>query len=119
MQTAKYYLYRNLHTGTFSIKYKGKVIKHPSQCLMHNVIFKVSVKGQARVRKELRKNVHATVVGTHFTEDIQSGIDLTKYQEIYYNPYKTDTFIDSAGQPIYKADQALCLNNKIYIKKHN
>lgn len=114
---AKFYLYRNLHTQTFSLKYRGKVIKHPSSCIMHNVEFKVSVKGQARVRKEKRKNVHATLAGTHITRENSSAFNLDDYREVYYNPYKTDSFIDYNGHPVHKANEAICFNKKIYIKR--
>lgn len=82
---------------------------------MHNVEFKVSTKGQARVRKEKRKNVHATVAGS-FYDNTNTKFDLKGYSEVYYNPYKTDTFVDKSGNPIYRAEEAICCNNAIYIK---
>ena len=113
---AKYYLYRNLHTGTFSLKHKGIVIKHPKVCLMREVEFKVSEKGRQRVLKEKRKNVHATVAAEYYSVGyIEYNLD--DYEELYYNPYTTDKFIDTKGRPVYRAEEALCANNKIYIKK--
>jgi len=111
--SAKHYLYRNLHTGTFSLKFKGKVIAHPSILIMRDVLFKVSAKGRARVLASKRKNVHATVAGT------PSLLPYTYTQEeVYYNPYKTATFINKAtGIPVLSADLVLCQDNKIYILK--
>jgi len=112
---AKYYLYRNLHTNTFSIKYKGKVISHPKICKMQNTAFNVSEKGRKRVLKEKRKNVHATISAECWLPT--SEHDLQFYNEIFYDPYKMSTFIDHLGNPIYNADEVLCQYNKIYIKK--
>ncbi len=114
---AKYYLYRNLHTGTFSLKHRGRVIKHPTTCLMSVVEFRVSEAGRKRVLKEKRKNVHATVAAQSY-DDKYTEYNLDDYEEIYYNPYKTDKFIDPEGCPVYKAQEVLCTNNKIYIKKN-
>jgi hypothetical protein len=85
---------------------------------MHNAVFKVSIKGQARVRKEKRKNVHAVVAGTHITRENNSAFNLDDYEPVYYNPYKTDTFVDENNQPVYHAQEAICFNNKIYIKRN-
>jgi len=115
---AKYYLYRNLHTGTFSVKYKGVVISHPRSCLLTNVQFKVSKKGQARVRKEKRKNVHATLAA-HKISRINESFDITDYEEVYYNPYKTDTFVFADGTAPSIVYEVVCTDNKIYIKRNN
>jgi len=49
---AKNYLYRNLHTKTFSLKHKGVVIEHPKTIIMSFVDFKVSQTGRNKVLKE-------------------------------------------------------------------
>jgi hypothetical protein len=113
---AKHYIYRNLHTGNFSVKFRGRVVSHLEVCIAKDVEFKVSVKGRERVRKEKRKNVHATIACNSVVNT--SRLDLNNYDEIYYNPYTTDTFIDKEGAPIYRAEEVLCQDNKIYIKKH-
>lgn len=114
-KSAKYYLYRNLHTNSFSIKYRGKVIEHPQYCILKGCEFKVSKSGQARVRREKRKNVHATVAAETWTWATPHNLD--DYEEIYYNPYKTDTFVNKENEPVYNADIVLCQDNKIYLKK--
>ncbi len=85
---------------------------------MQDVIFKVSKKGQDRVRKEKRKNVHATVAGLSWISTQERSLNVLEeeYEEIFYDPYRTDTFVDSENTPIYRADKVLCQNNKIYIK---
>lgn len=108
-----YYLYRNLRTKTFSLKHGGKVIRHPSEILLKEVRFKVSEKGRQRVLKEKRKNVHATVQAK---EIVESSMKLYISEEVYYDPYKTKTFINKrTKEPIYEAELVLASNNKIYI----
>jgi len=112
---AKYYMYRNLHTNTFSIKYKGLVIEHPTIVIMKDVKFKVSENGRQNVLKEKRKNVHATVVANEYK--IVDDINITKLTEVYYNPYTTPTFIiKDTNEPIYKVDIVYGYKNKIYIR---
>lgn len=115
---ARYYVYRNLHTGTFSVKFKNKVIDHPLSIKIENVIFKISKKGQNKVRKEKRKNVHAFITGTNFSysnltiDYIESNF---KNNEIYYNPYTTDTFVFKHNNKIIEiADYVIALNNRIF-----
>jgi hypothetical protein len=128
---AKYYLYRNLHKNMFSIKYKGIVIDRNNFQVMKNVLFNVSKKGQERVRKEKRKNVHATVsgflvslneLGFNKTTTLNDIKEKFGYQiiELYYNPYITDTFqIKDTKKEIEKFDEkngfVLAKDNKIYL----
>ena len=102
-------VYRNLHKGCFSVQHKGRVIAHVSEIALVDVEFRVSQAGRARVLKEGRKNVHAKVWGTITQQKIEK--DLT---EVYYNPYKTETFVvgDTA---IFTATYCLLKNNKVWI----
>ncbi len=113
---AKYYLYRNLHTQNFSIKFRGKVIAHEDCVILKDTEFKVSDIGRDRVRREKRKNVHATVAAKFWSRTTPQNLD--KYSEIFYNPYYTDYFQDENGVRINKAESVLCQNNKIYIRKN-
>lgn len=105
---AKYYVYRNLHTNTFSIRYKGKVIAHPTTILGTNAIFKVNEKGRQKVLTEKRKNVHAFVVLESYS--LVDSTDFTK--EVTYNPYTMSEFTETKPQ-----SQVLLKNNKIFIKE--
>jgi len=128
---AKYYLYRNLHKNMFSIKYKGIVIDRNNFQIMKNVSFNVNKKGQELVRKEKRKNVHATISGFLVSlnelgfnkattlNDIKEKFGY-KIIELYYNPYTTDTFqIKDIKKEIKKFDEKdgfiLAKDNKIYL----
>lgn len=113
---AKYYLYRNLHTNTFSVQHKQKVIDHPVSCIMFDVKFKVSQKGRNKVLKTRQKNVHAKISGTSYST-IPSKQDLRDHIEVFYNPYYTEFFCDASGSEILSAEYAICIDNRIFIKR--
>lgn len=117
MNKAKFYLYRNLHSKTFSIQHKGLVIARPLDVVMHDVSFSISEKGRQRVLFEKQKNVHAKVVAKSY--EIIDSIDEKDLVEIYYNPYKTPFFINTqTNEPIHYVDKVYAKNgNKIYIKR--
>lgn len=112
---AKYYIYRNLHTGGFSVRYKGRVVER-SNCLVGNdVVFKVSESGRQRVLLEKRKNVHAYSVCENCVlapSPSQRMIDMLKI--ITYNPYIAGHFLCN-GKEITKADQILFYDGKCYL----
>jgi len=114
---ALFYFYRNLNKqGHFSLKHRGKVIDHPVAIKMANPIFKVSIPGQNRVRRERRKNVHAMVGADNYHIIESDCVDLSGYREVYYCPYQCDTFIiKSTGEPVFSADEIIGINNKVYI----
>jgi len=114
---ALHYLYRNLNNGKFSLRFKGLVIEHPEALIMHDVVFRVSKKGQARVREKRVKNVHA-LVGAKSVEIVQPGLVNTEgWREVFYCPYQCDSFVFKATQePVYEANQLIGVNNRIFIK---
>jgi hypothetical protein len=104
----KVFVYYNLHRNCWSLKAlegdkKNRVIAHASYVELYDCTPKVSKAGQARVRTEKRKNVHAGVVGTlrvfsrndEFIQDELDTIDSEdpKPLQVTYNPYKYDTFV--------------------------
>jgi hypothetical protein len=101
---AKYYIYRNLHTKTFSVRYKGKVIAHPKLFTAYGVTFKVNQTGRQKVLNERRKNVHAFVVCDHWEETLK-GKRITN--RVFYNPYEGDSFVDRNFSPIFTTKIAL------------
>lgn len=89
-------VYFNLHTHLFSIiamegEYKGKVVAHGNGILIGDKIkFHINKSGQEKVRKIRQRNVHAYVIGVY------KGLTKNKLSKRgYYNPYTTDTFVDS------------------------
>jgi len=102
-------VYFNLHKKLYSIRAcegpnKGRVIAHRHTVTLLDPAFKVSQAGRARVLKERRKNVHATVRGDWFdpAETLASNIKCVRSiietrikkrgREITYNPYQMCSF---------------------------
>jgi hypothetical protein len=96
--------YWNLHKKCFSIRYKGKVIGYSNRVHLTNCKFKVSEAGRQRVLREKRKNVHAVVEGELMpdNEPFYGAIG-----QIYYNPYKYETFEDEFHEPVFQSSNVL------------
>ncbi|WP_052712074.1 hypothetical protein [Domibacillus indicus] len=109
-------VYRNVRKEVFSVL-DGKtrrLIAHSEALVLANVEFKVSRAGQAQVRREKQKNVHAYVIGDYAG---QEGGSLEHYELVYYNPYTTETFVTLENHlPVLKAERCYLVNGKCYIK---
>lgn len=111
MTLAKYYIYRNLNSGTaFSVKHRGKVI-YRGDLSAKDVTFKVSKAGRARCLTQKKRNVHAYAVAETFKPSDQL-IPLSV--EVWYNPYKTDRFM-CQDVPVTNSKTAHFVNGKCYI----
>lgn len=110
-------VYRNLHTGTFSVRdlqgpLKGKVTSHPTLVILDVAKFVVQPAGRDKVRREGRKNVHAFVRGNllgkatnHTPYDVNRN---QEFRQATYNPYVYDTFVDwETGDPVLLADMVV------------
>ena len=66
MLSFKYRLYWNLHKKKWSLQDRqtGRVAHHVTAYTMYDAKFVVRPAGQAKVRREGKKNVHAFAVGT-------------------------------------------------------
>ena len=105
-------VYFNLHKKVFSIKdvKSGLVIGHAPEVALFDCQFKVSEAGRQRVLKEKRKNVHSRIRG-HY---IPYKVECINMRDGYYNPYKTETFVDKEnGTAIHKADLVVLVNKQI------
>ena len=115
------FIHRNLNRPPYySIKAGksgGPVIGYDTDIHLKDVIFKVQRGGQSRVRKEMRKNVHAGVVGK--IKDSGGNYDTSGWTLVTYNPYQHDSFVEyETGRPIYKAKEAILKNEKeVWVKK--
>ncbi len=97
-------VYWNIHKRVWSIRDKTtrRVVAHAATIEMDNVKFHVSAKGNARVRREKTKNIHAWVEGDLLHHDTRSDYaGLSKDMRLWaqgdmyrvnYNPYKVDRF---------------------------
>jgi len=104
-------IYWNLHKKCWSVQDRktGRVIRHVTTCVISDAKFVVRKAGQAKVRREGKKNVHAFAVGTvieyRFTPDTARSFMLDTCKAVTYNPYVNDTFVyKDTGHPITDAD---------------
>ncbi len=93
---ARYYVYRNLHKGGYSVRRYGHVLYVADSLWLQGVDFKVSEAGRQRVLREKRKNVHAYCTTT-FCPGIHPSNELAPYMpdpplRVYYDPYKCGEF---------------------------
>ena len=99
--TKKVRVYRNLHKKCFSVKQDGLVRCHVDNVVLEDCKFIVSKAGQKRVRDEGKKNVHAFVEG--FVVDARATDDAfsdTPWENLYYNPYECDGFMNTSSEQI-------------------
>ena len=91
------YVYWNLHKKCWSVKQSGKVKGHATLIFLKDCRFLVGKAGQARVRAEKKKNVHAGVSGylAMNAEFHRQQVDRDCW--VMYNPYKHDTFVQRTG----------------------
>ena len=120
MPAAKFYLYRNLHTGGFSIKQHGLVYDRGDLFTMDNVEFRVSKPSSKRAKDNNRRNVHAYMVADDYqkpmSEKFQPEIFIRKMTQVTYHPFQNNTFVNAeTNEPITHADYAIAYKGRVYI----
>jgi hypothetical protein len=112
---AKFYIYRNLHTGGFSIKKRGLVVDRDNFFIAENVAFKVNEMGRRRVILDKKKNVHAYCVSDKYSYcKFGSMKKIDSLPVITYNPYIAANF-NCNGYLINNASKVLFKNGKCYL----
>ena len=88
-------VYFNLHKKTWSVRQSGRVVGHTNYIQVKNPQYVVSQKGNERVRREKKKNVHAFVKGylvnAKQADKLIIPIQWTE-SAITYNPYEYPYF---------------------------
>jgi len=109
-------VYYNLHKHTFSVTYNGRVVLYADYVKLRNVEFRVREGGKEKVRQEMRKNVHAFVIGDlidYCEYPCENIPPETNEKVITYNPYKYDSFVNKeTEEPVYKANEIDMINTK-------
>jgi len=92
-------VYRNLHTGLWSVRQGGLVRCYIDRLFLFSCKLVVSQKGRERVLEEGRKNVHAVIRGrvvpdkdVHMVNDVLAKTGV-KCFDVTYNPYKHESFM--------------------------
>ena len=89
-------VYRNLHKKCISVKQAGIVRCHATNVVLKDCKFIVSEAGQARVRNEGKKNVHAFIEGYVKPAYLVNQMLDFGWDTVYYNPYETDHWVISS-----------------------
>ena len=104
------FVYFNLHKKCWSIRQAGKPVVHADFVEIKEPQFVVQQGGNARVRREKRKNVHAGILGR--VDDL--GGTVMVGTEVTYNPYKYNSFVDkNTENPVYYSGFATLTHNKV------
>jgi hypothetical protein len=114
---AKYYIYRNLNRGGFSVKYKGLVVDYLDTFEANDAEFRVSEAGRNRAREQKARNVHAYLVCEKYKK--RDSVNTEKLQPVYYNPFLTETFVlDDTDIPVsgYVHSAVFGKNGKVYVE---
>lgn len=110
-KSRRVYVYRNLHTGTWSVRQGGRVIAHPVTIWLSDCKFLVGEKGREKVLREKRKNVHAGVSG-YILEERKPAVYAQRFclselpTKVKYNPYEAGYFRDDKGNKITNSSYA-------------
>lgn len=92
-------VYWNSRGRCFSVLSKGKVIAHRYDLVLAEPKPIISKAGQAKVRLNRRKNVHAYIEGVVVKEEALGYNYFTKV-EVTYDPYKDDSFVVHYGSRV-------------------
>ena len=97
-------VYWNLHKKCWSVQdcKTNKVIAHKKHMVLESATPIVRAGGQARVRDELKKNVHAFIQGFMREESIDYEEYGFEYRRVIYNPYRHNFFMVEESKDTYK-----------------
>lgn len=116
----KVHVYRNLHKDSIVIRC-AKTGLVAGYCDIHSAVrvnharFFVSKSGRERVLERRVRSVHAWSFLAEL--DVPMG-ERDQYAPVYYQPYKTPTFIqEQTGDPIFQADSVLVAYDRAYVQK--
>lgn len=116
---AKTYIYRNLNTGGFSSKFKGKVqsrfghlnSRDTNMAMVEE--FRVSETVRQKIAAGAKKQVHAYVV-VDMIFQTSERFELDNHPQVKYNP-RTDTFFHvTDGTPIDDVKFVVFQDEKVY-----
>lgn len=118
----KTWCYWNLHKDCVSYKLgSGGRVSHAAEIWLTDVQFHVLESGRQKVLQEKRKNVHSFVLGNvleALPTSIGSDWSMFGYRRAYYNPYKTDKWVDfETGNVLTTAATAVIVDKTVWYKE--
>lgn len=108
----KLWCYWNLHKNCVSYKWGSNgTVSHANSMLLADVDFHVLQSGRRKVVEQRKKNVHSFVRGV----DIPFLLEVNdEWRKAYYNPYKTETWIDfETGNELKTAQLAFIKDKQV------
>lgn len=109
-------VYRNLHTGGFSIRDAKRkiVLVHVDSVKLKACSYVVHEATRQKILQEKRKRVCAYVQGIF----LEGNIELEdNYERVYFDPYKTSKF-KLKDQIILRSDFVICYETSAFSKGH-
>lgn len=109
-------IYRNLNRKgvVYSIQQQGLVTGHGEEFYLQHCKMTISKKGQQRVRENKVKNVHAFIKGELILGEFEIKNRIKSLTPIYYNPYKTDTFVIKGEGPVSDCNLVYFCNGGVF-----
>jgi hypothetical protein len=87
------FLYRNLHTGGYSLRQNNLVVAHAERICLRDCEFIVNQKAREKVIDRKQRSVHAFVKGIFTTSGMGTTAAVNDLPaKIEYNPYKYEGF---------------------------
>lgn len=108
-------VYKNLNRDCFSIQDKKTklVVAYADTVTVRNANFVISEAGRQRAIRDNRRNVHAYVQGEFFISDQDIPLEAVKVG--YYNPFKTDKFInEDTNEVIEQSYLVHCQESRVH-----
>lgn len=107
-------VYRNLRKDNFSIRdaKTRRVIAYGTDIILSNIRMCVQKGGRKRVIREKWKNIHAFVSGTY---EGNNYVNINQdWEVVHYNPYTTETFINTTtGNQYFVLMWLICLMENV------
>jgi len=103
-----------------SVKIPGQRIDYASWVSFRDAEFRVSQPGRRRCLREGQRNVHAWVVGTEVFRTVDEPFadpdrEYTSWRRAVYDPWKGDSFVDSATlAPVRVARYAILSGKHVF-----
>jgi hypothetical protein len=114
--------YWNLHRRKWSLRaaegpQKGRVIGHALDVVLEGGVGRVSLAGNARVRREGKKNVHAVIRGRMAEPSVYErllGAPVEGVVPVTYNPYRDTCFVSPVGddRPAWKGSARVYMTTR-------
>jgi hypothetical protein len=92
---ASHQIYKNLHTGKWSLRFKGRVISQLESAVAYNVRLHIGESSRLRARAKGQRSVHAWAVCESVEHDNGPNLPDTATGSLRYDWTRPDGYIDA------------------------